>query len=79
MVIGVPGHMNAKKEGSDQEALGKLIEINTDVPVVYFEEMFTTKMAQANLRQAGVKQAGKVDDAEAARIILQEWIDKSKF
>jgi len=44
--------------------------------VEYQEEMFTTKMAQANLREKGEKKVGKKDDKEAARIILQSWLDK---
>jgi putative Holliday junction resolvase len=76
VIIGIPGYLAVKKEESDQRSLGKLMEINTGVPVAYFEEMFTTKMAQANLKEKGAKNVSKIDDEEAARIILQEWLDK---
>lgn len=76
VVIGVPGYVVKHDEEYDQKALGKLLEINTGVEVYYAEEMFTTKMAQDNLKEKGAKGVGKGDDKEAARIILQSWLDK---
>jgi RNase H-fold protein (predicted Holliday junction resolvase) len=38
--------------------------------------MFTTKMAQENIKKRGEKNISKMDDQEAARIILQSWLDK---
>jgi putative holliday junction resolvase len=75
VIIGIPGYMIETSEEADQKSLGKLLEINAGVKVEFFEEMFTTKMAQANLKEKGVKNVGKIDDAEAAKIILQEWLD----
>ena len=46
------------------------------IRIEYQNEMFTTKMAQANLIERGVKHVSLHDDEEAARIILQEWLDK---
>jgi RNase H-fold protein (predicted Holliday junction resolvase) len=44
---------------------------------IYFqEEAFSTLAAQKNLQQ--VNKSAKENDAEAARIILQSWLDKSK-
>jgi RNase H-fold protein (predicted Holliday junction resolvase) len=57
------------------EKLGKLIQKLFSVNVVYQNEMFTTKIAQARLIERGEKKVSKRDDAEAARIILQEWLD----
>lgn len=42
------------------------------------EEMFTTRQAQRNLIEKGVKGIKKFDDQEAARIILQSWLDKQR-
>jgi putative holliday junction resolvase len=75
VVIGFPSYMIETSEESDQKSLGKLLEINAGVQVEYFDEMFTTKMAQDNLKAKGAKNVGKIDDAEAAKIILQEWLD----
>ncbi|MFA6047964.1 MAG: RuvX/YqgF family protein [Parcubacteria group bacterium] len=45
------------------------------VEIVFVDEMFTTKMAQDNLKETGMKNIQRSDDKEAARIILQSWLD----
>ncbi len=45
------------------------------VPVVFVHEMFCTREAQTNLRMSGKKHISHSDDAEAARIVLQQYID----
>jgi len=39
-------------------------------------EDFSSILAQSNLKEAGLENISKYDDAEAARIILQSWLDK---
>ncbi len=56
------------------EALAKYL--SSEVHIVYQNEMFTTKMAQQNLVRQGVKHVFQHDDDEAARIILQSWLEK---
>jgi len=75
VIIGIPGYTIETSKEAEQKSLGKSLEINAGVRVEYFEEMFTTKMAQANLKEKGAKNVGKIDDAESAKIILQEWLD----
>jgi len=41
--------------------------------------MFTTKIAETNLAEKGIKKIKKYDDQEAARIILQEWLNNVKM
>jgi putative transcription antitermination factor YqgF len=65
-----------EKSGVDIGEIGERIRKELGIPVEFQEEMFTSKSAQANLREKGAKQVGKIDDKEAARIILQEWLDK---
>lgn len=77
VIIGIPSHINREEIEYDGETLGKIMEANLGVSVYYQNEMFTTKMAQANLIEKGVKKIKRYDDQEAARIILQEWLDKS--
>lgn len=77
VIIGVPGYFFKSNEEFDQKSLGKIIEVNAGVSVEYQEEMFTTKMAQDNLKARGAKRVDQIDDAEAARIILQEWLDRN--
>lgn len=75
VVIGIPSYINREEVEYEGEKLGKLMEENFSVKVVYQNEMFTTKIAQDRLKELGVKGISKRDDAEAARIILQEWLD----
>ncbi len=76
VVIGIPSYINRERVEYEGETLGKIIEANLNVGVHYQNEMFTTKMAQANLIEKGAKKIKNYDDQEAARIILQDWLDK---
>ncbi len=77
VIIGIPSYINEENVEYDSERLGKWIEDNLKVEVKYQNEMFTTKMAQARLIEKGVKGIKRFDDQEAARIILQEWLDRN--
>lgn len=61
---------------SPGEKLGKLLEDKLKVKVEYQNEMFTTLEAQRNLIERGVKKIKRYDDQEAARLILQGWLDR---
>jgi RNase H-fold protein (predicted Holliday junction resolvase) len=76
VVIGIPGYVIQTKDEYDEKSLGMLLEVNAGVQVAYQEEMFTSKMAQDNLRARGDKRANHNDDKEAAKIILQSFLDK---
>ena len=73
---GGPGYKTRGETEYEGEKLGKSLEGTYHVAVVYQDEMFTSKMAQANLIERGEKHVGKHDDAEAARIILQSYMDR---
>lgn len=79
VVIGIPSHVNREKVKYPGEKLGEKIAAQTGVKVFYQNEMFTTKMARAHLIAKGVRGVDKVDDQEAARIILQEWLDGGTY
>ena len=76
VVIGKPSYEHQEKKEHPGETLGKLLAEQFSVQIEYQNEMFTTKMAQANLLEQGVKHSSKNNDEEAARIILQEWLGK---
>lgn len=79
IVIGIPSHVNRQAVEYEGEKLGSLLaQFLPTVRIAYQDEMFTTKMAQCNLIERGMKQVSKHDDEEAARIILQEWLDYGK-
>jgi putative holliday junction resolvase len=82
IVIGDPVKFSEKKgffsENHGARKLGELIrKVLPDIEIEYQNEMFTTKMAQANLIAKKVKGVKRFDDQEAARIILQSWLDKA--
>lgn len=77
IIIGIPSYINRENVEYEGEKLGKLLEETLEIPVKYQNEMFTTRMAQANLIEKGVKGIKKFDDEESAKIILQEWLDNN--
>ena len=77
VVIGIPSYINRESTEYDGEKIGKILKKALGINVFYQNEMFTTKMAQANLIEKGVKGIKKHDDEEAARIILQEWLENN--
>ena len=73
VLLGKPKWM---EDNQDQkyEKLIDFIQNKLKINLEMVEEMFTSKMAQSNLKEAGKKDISK-DDAEAARIMLQDWLD----
>jgi putative transcription antitermination factor YqgF len=71
--IGMPGE---QKKSFDAQKVGEQMEKELGVVVKYQEEMFSTKMAQNSLKEKGTKKIKELDNQEAARIILQSWLDK---
>lgn len=74
-IIGVPSYFKQKAEEYGGIRLGRLLGKKLKIQVEYFNEMFTTKMAQANLIEKGIRGVKRYDNQESARIILQEWMD----
>jgi putative transcription antitermination factor YqgF len=79
VIIGIPSYINREDVEYEGEKLGKLLhEAIPNLEVAYQDEMFTTKMAHDNLIERGMRNIKSQDDQEAAKIILQEWLDKSE-
>jgi putative transcription antitermination factor YqgF len=76
IVLGTSFEKGMKQRDFDVQKIADTLRKSLGVEVVFQEEMFTTKMAEDNLIAKGVKGLKKFDDAEAAKIILQSWIDK---
>jgi len=74
-VIGIPSRVNREEVVYGGERLGEVLERQLQLKVVYHNEMYTTKMARANLVEQGVRNLDRHDDREAARLILQSWLD----
>lgn len=72
IIVGTPQHDQFEQNKELIEKFIEKIERETEKVVLSVNEVFSTQSAQANLRAAGKKTD---DDAEAARIILQNWLD----
>lgn len=75
VVVGMTVHEKDPESVLEKQLFGEKIEKEIGVSVVFQEEMFTTKMAHANIKMRGGRDISKTDDQEAARIILQSWLD----
>lgn len=75
VVIGIPSYRERGQAVSKGEVLGDTLKARMPIQVEFFDEMFTSKLAQQNLIESGKKAVTQKDDSEAARIILQEWLD----
>ena len=74
VVLGDPEHPEKSLETELVGVENKLKDLG--VEVVRINEMFTTKMAQAARREAEKKFISASDDAEAAKIMLSDWLDR---
>ncbi len=75
VIIGIPKRKESPEEYPAKK-FGQNIANILGVNVVYTNEMFTTKLAQDTLKVLGKKQLGAQDDSEAAKILLQDWLDR---
>lgn len=75
VVLGDPEH---PEKSVEQELLTVEEHLKTfGVEVVRMNEMFTSKMAQADLKEAEKRFVSAYDDAEAAKIMLNDWLEKT--
>lgn len=79
VIVGVPSYVNTEEVEYPSEDFGYTLKnLVPHVEIEFTNEMFTTKMAQDNLKEKGMKNIKKHDDEEAARIILQSWLDSEQ-
>lgn len=76
VVIGIPSAINRVEVVYEGEVLGEELKKRFGVHVEYQNEMFTTKIAHRQLIERGIRNIERYDDQEAARIILESWLEK---
>lgn len=76
VVIGIPSYINRSEIIYAGERLADRIRKARPVKVEFQNEMFSTQLARRNLREVGARNMDMADDTEAARIILQSWLEK---
>ena len=79
IVVGLPAHLDSR-EGEQARlarAFGKWLENITGLPVVFFDESFTTHDAEQHLQAAGLtsKKRKARRDRVAAQIMLQAFLE----
>ncbi|KKU54777.1 MAG: hypothetical protein UY41_C0003G0037 [Candidatus Moranbacteria bacterium GW2011_GWE1_49_15] len=77
IIIGTPSYKINQDGAEAVKKFAERAEKETGIGTELEEEMFTTKMAQAGLKERGVKNVSSMDDSAAARIILQSWLDRN--
>jgi putative Holliday junction resolvase len=75
VAIGVPKRSGDKKIAYAGEKLGKVLG-EVGINVVYQDEIYSTKIARENLKEKGLRDINRFDDAESARIILDSFLQK---
>jgi putative holliday junction resolvase len=78
VVIGILSDMGTKSPIGDlvPKDLINFLKEKLKIEVAYQNEMFSTREAHQNLKEKGMKGIKRFDDQEAARIILQSWLDR---
>ena len=79
IVLGLPVHLDGREGQKAQEvrAFGAWLAETTGLPVVYFDERFTTVEAESALWEAGLthKRRKERRDKVAAQMLLQAYLD----
>jgi len=79
IVVGLPTALGGHEGTSADEArsLGKDLHNATDLPIVYHDERFTSRMAESALLGKGMKRRDRRQNVDkvAAAIILQDYLD----
>jgi putative holliday junction resolvase len=82
LVVGRPVHADGASHAvtAQAERFARSLERRFGLPVMRVDERFTTEIADADLRAAGVRSAARKEarDAVAARLILQSWFDENQ-
>lgn len=81
IIVGLPVGLKTESEQTVKTRLFiRELKQKINLPIIEANEVFTSKMAEENLLNAGIKREKikEIIDQEAARIILQDYLD-SKF
>lgn len=79
IIVGVPvGFRGASDQTKKTRKFAAELKKHIKIPLIESNEVFTSKMAEENLRKAGAKNIKEIVDQEAARIILQDYLDRRK-
>jgi putative Holliday junction resolvase len=79
LVVGLPLHTDGREgqKAAEARAFGRWLTETTGLPVVFFDERFTTSQAESALWSAGLTHRKRKErrDRVAAQILLQAYLD----
>ena len=76
IVLGIPvGFRGESAQTKKVEDFAAILEKELSIPIKRMNEIFTSKMAEENLTSSGTKNIKEILDQEAARIILQDYMN----
>jgi putative Holliday junction resolvase len=79
IVVGLPVHLSGREgqKAAEARAFGKWLAEVTGLPVIFWDERFTTAQAEVHLWSAGLthKRRKTRRDQVAAQIVLQTYLD----
>ncbi len=79
IIVGLPAHLDGRegRQAAEARAFGQWLGEVTGLPVVFWDERFTTVEAEGHLWSAGLthKQRKARRDRVAAQILLQAYLD----
>lgn len=79
LIVGLPIHLSGRigKKAEEARALGKWLHEVTGLPVIFWDERFTSAEAEDHLLAAGLtsKRRKERRDRVAAQILLQSYLD----
>jgi putative Holliday junction resolvase len=79
MIVGLPVHLDGREGDKAREAreFGQWLANVTGLPVIFWDERFTTVEAEGHLLRAGLTRKRRRDrrDRVAAQILLQAYLD----
>lgn len=79
IVVGLPVHLDGREgqKAAEVRVFGTWLAETTGLPVIYFDERFTTVEAESALWEAGLSHRQRKDrrDRVAAQILLQTYLD----
>lgn len=76
IILGIPvGFAGETSQSAKIRNFESVLEKEISIPIEKMNEVLTSKIARENLASSGVKNIEEIIDQEAARIILQDYLD----
>jgi len=79
LVVGLPVHLSGREgeKAAEARVFGTWLANTTHLPLIFWDERFTTREAEGHLKSAGLSHQRRKErrDRVAAQILLQSYLD----